>query len=91
MKQASIAQAKAQLSALIAHVKTGEEVLLTDRGRPVARIVPLQEMDDGVYARLVGLGVIVPPDHTEIYPGPQVIQRTGSLVDALLQERDEGY
>ena len=37
----SIAEAKAQLSALIEQVERGEAVTLTKRGKPVARIVSL--------------------------------------------------
>jgi len=49
VKHASIAEAKAKLSALIAYVKSGEEVVLTDLGRPVARLTPIQ---NGVWLRL---------------------------------------
>ncbi len=39
MKTATVAQAKAQLSALIAEVGVGDEVVITRRGKPVARLV----------------------------------------------------
>ena len=39
MITAGIREAKARLSSLLAAVRSGEEVLITDRGRPVARIV----------------------------------------------------
>ncbi len=35
----SIAEAKAQLSALIEAVERGEEVVITKRGKPVARVL----------------------------------------------------
>lgn len=40
----SIAEAKAQLSALVDQVSRGEVVTLTKRGKPVARIVPAGEL-----------------------------------------------
>lgn len=40
MKTRTVAQAKAHLSALLSRVAEGEEVVVTRRGRPVARIVP---------------------------------------------------
>ena len=40
MKTASVATAKTHLSALIADVAAGEEVVITRRGQPVARLVP---------------------------------------------------
>ena len=40
MKSAGIREARQNLSALLEEVRNGREVILTDRGRPVARIVP---------------------------------------------------
>src|SRR5262249_10718827 len=40
MKKSTITQAKNQLSALIDRVRHGETIVITDRGRPVARLVP---------------------------------------------------
>lgn len=40
----SIAEAKAHLSALVEQVERGEAVTLTKRGKPVARIVALNEL-----------------------------------------------
>lgn len=40
MKKAGIREARQSLSALIEDVKKGREILITDRGRPVARLVP---------------------------------------------------
>lgn len=39
MKTATVAQAKSHLSALIEQVGTGDEVVITRRGKPVARLV----------------------------------------------------
>jgi prevent-host-death family protein len=39
MKSATIADAKAHLSALIADIEAGEEVVITRRGKPVARLI----------------------------------------------------
>jgi antitoxin (DNA-binding transcriptional repressor) of toxin-antitoxin stability system len=39
MKVAGIREARQNLTALIDHVRRGREVLITDRGRPVARLV----------------------------------------------------
>lgn len=41
MRRAAISVLKAHLSEYIESVKAGEEVLVTDRGRPVARLMPL--------------------------------------------------
>ena len=41
MESAGIAELKAKLSEYLSRVKAGEEVLVTDRGKPVARLVPV--------------------------------------------------
>ena len=58
MMKASIAEAKARLSFLIAHVKSGEEVVLTDRGRPVARLTSIETTLDDATLEMVKLGLI---------------------------------
>lgn len=42
MKTSTVAQTKAHLSALLARIAKGEEVVITRRGRPMARIVPIE-------------------------------------------------
>lgn len=45
MKTASISVAKNRLSAFVDLVRAGESVTITDRGTPVARLVPLTSVD----------------------------------------------
>ena len=40
MNRAGIREARQNLSSLIAEVARGREITLTDRGRPIARLVP---------------------------------------------------
>jgi prevent-host-death family protein len=42
MKSAGIREARQNLSSILDEVRKGREVVITDRGRPVARIVPPQ-------------------------------------------------
>ena len=42
MKSVSIADAKAQLSALVEEAHAGEEVCITRHGKPMARLVPIE-------------------------------------------------
>jgi antitoxin (DNA-binding transcriptional repressor) of toxin-antitoxin stability system len=62
MKTVNISDLKAQLSAHIQLVKDSEEVLVCDRNKPVARIVPcrLQGLSEQEQ-RLVARGVLTPP------------------------------
>lgn len=43
MKTASVAEAKAHLSALLGSVESGEEVLITRRGKPVGRLTAVRD------------------------------------------------
>jgi prevent-host-death family protein len=62
MKTVNIGDLKAKLSAHIQLVKNGEEVLVCDRNKPVARIVPYRAEDHSEQMqRLIARGVITPP------------------------------
>lgn len=57
----SVYEAKARLSELLRAVRAGAEVVITDRGRRVARVVRFEERDedlDGRVARLTAQGAI---------------------------------
>ncbi|MDP2784118.1 MAG: type II toxin-antitoxin system Phd/YefM family antitoxin [Sulfurimicrobium sp.] len=43
MKTASVAEAKAHLSALLGNVESGEDVLITRRGKPVGRLIAVRD------------------------------------------------
>ena len=60
MRTTAISHLKARLSEYIASVKRGEEVLITERGKPVARIVPVTPgaADDARLRALAARGVI---------------------------------
>jgi len=62
MKTVNISDLKARLSAHIKMVRNGEEVLVCDRNKPVARIVPCQLEDRSEQERrLIARGVLTPP------------------------------
>lgn len=62
MRSAAISKLKAKLSEFIGYVKAGEEVLVTERGKPVARIVPVGDMpnDDARRMDLIRRGILRP-------------------------------
>ena len=91
-RTASVVELKARLSEHLRQVKAGHEVVVTERGVPVARLLPL---DDGERRstrrlRLTRTGVLKPgrgklPAALKRVPeGPPTGQ---SVVDALLDER----
>lgn len=68
-----IRELRQNLSAYVRRVRDGEHFVVTERGRPVGRLVPLVEDEDPV-ARLVAEGKLKPPrgdgdlrDHAPIF------------------------
>lgn len=89
-KSAAVARLKAALSEYLARVKAGEEVIVTERGRPIAKIVPLSHDAAIELAELARAGLIrlgsgrLPPGFWRLpRPGPT----RGAGVKALLDER----
>ncbi len=50
MKEAGIREARQNLTALIDEVRKGHEITITDRGKPVARLVPPRREDSRPFA-----------------------------------------
>jgi len=62
MRSVNISNLKAKLSAHIQLVRAGHEVLVCDRNKPVARIVPVRPVDLSEQERaLVARGALTPP------------------------------
>jgi prevent-host-death family protein len=94
MKKASITEAKNNLSALTDGVKGGTPVLIMARGRPVARLEPVNGVassDDGRLDRLVRDGVVRPArgvmPKALVATKPPRGKKSASGVRALLEER----
>ena len=90
----SITETKNRLSALLDLVRSGETVVITERGRPIAHLVPAAAADDdeGRLARLERAGLITrgrggPPSKLLLSPPPRA---EASVLEALLEERREG-
>jgi antitoxin (DNA-binding transcriptional repressor) of toxin-antitoxin stability system len=99
MKVAKISELRDQLSRYLDHVRAGGRVLVLDRDRPVAEIVPVGrsrsgkgESDETLLAALEREGLLVrgtgsiPP---ELLRGDAPGEGAGVLA-ALLEERDSG-
>ena len=62
MKTIGVAELKATLSEHLARVKRGQEVLITERGRPIAKLVPLDTTAfDERTLDLIRAGLVRPP------------------------------
>ena len=63
MRTIGIAELKAQLSETLARVKAGDEVTVTEHGRPIVRIVPLRVAGPAAVTQdLVRSGILKPPE-----------------------------
>jgi len=61
MESVGIRALKQNASAVVARAAAGESIEITDRGRPVARLVPLPPPSDDPLQQLVDAGTVVPP------------------------------
>jgi prevent-host-death family protein len=93
--KAAISILKARLSQYLAAVKAGEEVIVTERGRPVARITAIgaDGVLEGRLAKLVREGRVRPPTHgasaDELMEGAPP-DPDGRSLQELLEDRAEG-
>ena len=96
MKTTPVSQLKATLSEQLSRVKAGEEVVVTERGRPIAKIVPLGGEAVGLSAHmselarngLISLGAgKIPKD---IWKLPRPVDKRGRALKALVDERESG-
>ena len=63
----NVSQAKAQFSQLISRVEAGDEVLITRRGKPVARLVACEPRKKRLPGRLKSK-VVIPDDFLDPLP-----------------------
>ena len=95
MRSATLTEAKNRLSALVDQVRAGETIVLTDRGRPVARLEPVTTLDDpsGRKARLERAGVVrvggARPPLELLRESPPPLAPGASAVRAILDERQD--
>ena len=95
MKTAAVSELKARLSEYLNQVKAGMEVLITDRGKPVARLVPISRSKDLKESLvrmekqgLIRLGSGKLPKNFWRMDRPDDPQ--GLVLKALLEEREAG-
>jgi prevent-host-death family protein len=99
MKSVSVSVARNTLSALLKRVTAGTSITITDRGTPVARLVPPAAQIRGIPPRFLELaerGVLKLPERPpkaggdDDLPPPVRLKKGVSVVEALLEERRSG-
>jgi prevent-host-death family protein len=84
---AGIRELRENLRSYLDRVKGGEEVIVTERGEPVARLVPAS--DDALYEQLVREGKVTPARRSKnSIPLPEPIPVEGSVSEFVIAERE---
>jgi len=89
MISAGIKDVKNNLSRLLAQVKAGEEILITERGRPVARIVKENHRDKSIRAALEPLvqrGLVTLPSRSILKDRISAVGVPGKPVSEIVIE-----
>jgi prevent-host-death family protein len=81
-----IRELRASLSRYVERVKQGEEITVTEHGRPVARLVPLE--GERKIDRLIREGVVIPARSRTGWRPAKLIPVKGSVSDIVLEQRD---
>lgn len=81
-----IRELRAGLSRYVERVKSGEEIVVTEHGRPVARLVPLN--GERKIDRLIREGVVTPArSRTGWRPEPITPKSGATVSDIIIEQR----
>lgn len=95
MTAVNIAELKNNLSSYLETVKRGEEIVIRDRNRAIARIVPINNLNDytAEEAELIASGVLRLPEDDRL---PEAFLKkkltpvkAGKVLEIIRDERDE--
>lgn len=95
MTSVSISELKARLSAFLDIVRDGDEVVVTDRGRPIARLMPMRsaDLEEGRREMLIRSGRLRGPMTTlaaDFWTRPRPVDPDARSLAAILDERTDG-
>jgi prevent-host-death family protein len=96
MKIVPISRLKTNLSEYLLSIKNGDEILISDRGKAFAKIIPLDRDDAQLPSNLIELeragfvriGTGILPDNFFKIPRPK--DKNGDTLKSLLKEREDG-
>ncbi|WP_448638624.1 type II toxin-antitoxin system Phd/YefM family antitoxin [Geodermatophilus sp. URMC 63] len=84
MRSVGVRELRDGLSRYLAEVRAGHTVTVTDHGRAVARIVPVDQ--PGPLERLVAEGLVQPARRRERV-APQPVETSGTVSDLVTEQR----
>jgi len=83
--EVGIRELRNHLSRYLDEVRQGEEIVVTDRGRAVARLVPLS--GERKIDRLIAEGLVTPAKNRGPRTVPKPIKIDGTVSDLIIEER----
>ncbi|HEV2334961.1 MAG TPA: type II toxin-antitoxin system prevent-host-death family antitoxin [Stellaceae bacterium] len=86
--QVNILEAKNRLSQLIKSAQAGEEVIIANRGEPVARLIPAGKTSARAAERGKGRAIL---DWLNANPLPDYARRTAEAIDASIEEERQAW
>lgn len=84
MRAVGVRELRDGLSRFLAEVRAGRSITVTDHGRPVARIVPVDEPDP--LERLIAEGLIQPA-RQRTRSAPRPVEASGTVSDLVADQR----
>ena len=86
--QVNIFEAKNRLSQLIGSVQAGEEVVIANRGEPVARLVPARGIPGTTSSAGSARAIL---SRLEQHSPPDYARRTAEEIDASIEEQRRSW
>ena len=80
-----IRELRSSLSRYVERVKAGEEIVVTEHGRPVARLVPMD--GERKIDRLIREGVVIPARSRTGWLPEKLIPVKGSVSEIVIEQR----
>ena len=82
--EVGVRELRNHLSRYLARVRSGDEVVVTDRGRAIARVVPVSA--ERVLDRLIAEGIVTPARQPK-RPAARPIKTKGTVSDLVDEQR----
>ena len=85
-----IRELRQEASKILARVEEGEEFMVTDRGVPIARLIPFSKSPEDYYDEMVAAGEIIPPTGEFFIKVPKMkpLASGKTALELFLEERE---
>ena len=84
--EVGVRELKNNLSRYLGQVEAGIEVVVTDRGRPIARLTSMDAVTGDKLAAMIEAGLVRPPS-AKVRQRPVPLTSTGSVSELVAEQR----